>query len=509
MGLWHTLYIELTFVAGILLTLGTIVWVLMTKKDATSALAWSLLIILLPLVGPLFFLLFGYQHVRRPLRRKLRHKRQFHQTNPPRNRAATAGRPEATEPDPTWEGMAKLAERFGAFPVTPGNHVDFYYEGQPAFEAMFEAFAAARHHIHIEVFIFQPDELGRKTIALLVEKARQGVEVRLLYDAMGSHHLYHRTLRPLLEAGGKCSEFLPLNLLRRRFQINMRDHRKITIVDGRIAFTGGLNIGDEYLGKVSRFGFWRDTHLRLQGPAVAALARIFIEDWDFAAEESLHGEAYFPEPQVLEVQTPERTATVEQACVPDAAFVPCSAPLVSPVQVIQSGPDQEMKSIREIYFAAMQRARRRLWIASPYFVPDAALLDALCLAAYTGVDVRLLCQYHPDRWIPFFAGRFYWATVLEAGVKVYQYKKGMMHAKTVLVDGEWASVGTANLDNRSLHLNFEVNCLIYAPAAVAELEAAFLRDLAASIQLNRHVYAQRPFAGRLVENACRLMSPVL
>lgn len=510
--LWHTLYIELTFIANVLLTMGTLAWVLMTKKDATSALAWCLLILFLfflPFAGPLFFWMFGYQHVHRPLRRKLRHKRKFHKTNPPRNRAATAGEPAASEPDPTWEGMAKLAERFGAFPVTPGNQVDFYYEGQPAFAAMFQAIAAARHHIHIETFIFQPDDVGRKTIALLAQKVHEGVEVRLLYDAMGSRRLNRATLRPLVEAGGKCSVFLPLNLLRRRFQINMRDHRKITVIDGRIAFTGGLNIGDEYLSQVPRFGFWRDTHLRLQGPAVAALARIFAEDWDFAAEENLHGDAYFPDAELVEVRVPERTPEVAQACVPADDFVPCSAPLASPVQVIQSGPDQEMKSIREIYFAAMQRARRRLWIASPYFVPDAALLDALCLAAYTGVDVRLLCQYHPDKWIPFFAGRFYWAAVLNAGVKVYQYKKGMMHAKTVLVDGEWASVGTANLDNRSLHLNFEVNCLIYSPEAVAELEAAFQRDLVASIRLNKHVFAQRPVAGRLMENACRLMSPVL
>jgi cardiolipin synthase len=169
----------------------------------------------------------------------------------------------------------------------------------------------------------------------------------------------------------------------------------------------------------------------------------------------------------------------------------------------------ELKSIREVYFAAVLRAQQRLWIASPYFVPDAGLRDALCLAGYLGIDVRLLCQHHPDKWIPFFASRYYWSDVLAAGVKVYQYTKGMMHSKVVLVDGEWASVGTANLDNRSLHLNFEVNCLIYSPEAVEELEAAFRRDLADSVLLDPKVYARRPLPGRLVENACRLLSPVL
>jgi cardiolipin synthase len=262
----------------------------------------------------------------------------------------------------------------------------------------------------------------------------------------------------------------------------MRNHRKITVVDGAVGFVGGLNIGDEYLGKVQRFGFWRDTHLRMEGPAVSDLQRIFLEDWDFASGEHLSDPKYFA---------------------PKANCGPY------PVQVIDSGPDRELKGIREMYFAAILQAKERVWIASPYFVPDAGLRDALRLAGYLGIDVRLLCQYHPDKLIPQFAARYYWTEMLEAGVKIYQYTKGMMHAKVVLVDGEWASVGTANLDNRSLHLNFEVNCLIYSPQAVAELEASFLRDLETAIRLDRGVYARRPFSGRLLENACRLLSPVL
>jgi cardiolipin synthase len=179
------------------------------------------------------------------------------------------------------------------------------------------------------------------------------------------------------------------------------------------------------------------------------------------------------------------------------------------VQVIDSGPDRDVKGIRDIYFSAILNARRRVWIASPYFVPDAGLRDALRLAGYLGRDVRLLCQHRPDKAVPQYAARYYWSEMLEAGVKVYQYTKGMMHAKVVIVDDEWASVGTANLDNRSLYLNFEVNCLFYSSEAVAELERAFLHDLTTAIRLDRDVYARRPFAGRLLENACRLLSPVL
>ena len=174
-----------------------------------------------------------------------------------------------------------------------------------------------------------------------------------------------------------------------------------------------------------------------------------------------------------------------------------------------SGPDRDVKGIREVYFAAILKARKRVWIASPYFVPDNGLLDALRLAGRLGVDVRLLGQHYPDHWLAQFAAQYYWRQVLPAGVKVYQYTKGMMHSKVVMVDGLWASVGSANLDNRSLHLNFEVNALIYSPAAVAELEAAFEHDLETAIRLDRQVYARRPFAGRLLENAGRLFSPVL
>jgi len=475
---------------GPILSAVTIAYVLVTKKNSTSAVAWCLLVFFLPLLGPLLFLLFGYQHVYRPLSRKRRHKRLF-QRKPAAERADSL-RDQAVIPGVAAdtvhsaggrsEVLARLARRFGAHPATSGNQITFYESGQPAFDAMLEAIRSARHHVHLEYFIFQPDATGRLFLDALARKSREGVEVRLLYDAMGSHRLHRWRFWRLRRAGGKYSVFLPLSPWRRRIQINMRNHRKILVVDGRVAFTGGLNIGDEYLGKNPRYGFWRDTHLRLEGPAVAELQSVFIEDWDFAADENLQDPAYFP------------------------------APLAAgpyPVQIIQSGPDRELKGIREMYFAAILRARQRVWIATPYFVPDPGLLDALCLAGHLGIDVRLLCQYHPDKWIPFFAGRYYWSDVLNAGVKVYQYTKGMMHSKVVLVDGEWASVGTANLDMRSLHLNFEVNCLIYSPEAVAELEAAFRRDLAASIRLERHVFARRPFAGRLLDNACRLLSPVL
>lgn len=463
-------------------------WILMTKADVTSAAAWCLLIIFLPFIGAIVFLLFGYQHVDRPLRRKRRHRQRYQSPGAGRPPGSGSFRSVDDHDDaPLSERLTRLADRFGAYPRTTGNEIDFFYEGKPAFDAMLDAIRQARHHIHVQTFIIHADELGRQFIDELTRKAKEGVQVRLLYDAMGSLHFKPSSVAELLKAGGKCSVFLPMSLLRRRFQVNLRNHRKIFIVDGKIAFTGGLNIGDEYLGKNPRYGYWRDTHLRLRGPAVQDLQRVFCEDWDFAAKEGLRVDTekakdYFPE---------------EEKAGP------------YPVQVIDSGPDRDLKGIREIYFAAIIRARRRVWIASPYFVPDTGLLDALRLAGYLGLDVRFLGQFYPDKWVPQFAARYYWDNVLHAGVKVYQYSKGMMHSKVVIVDDDWASVGTANLDNRSLFLNFEVNCLIHSRAAVEQLEVAFLRDLENSIRLDKTAYSRRPFAARLVENACRLLSPVL
>lgn len=467
-------------------------WVLMSKTDSTSAVAWCLLIMLLPFIGPLLFLLFGYQHVNRPLQRKRRHMVKYRSAMRHLVPASPGIIVSAGMPESAGAVLTRLADRFGAYPRSPNNHVDFYHDGPPAFEAMLEALRSARHHIHLEFFIFHADDIGRQFLEVMAAKARAGVQVRMLYDAMGSHSLSWRTLQDLLRGGGKSSVFLPISLLRRRFQINMRNHRKILVVDGQVGFTGGLNVGDEYLGKNPRFGYWRDTHMRIRGPAVEDLQRIFCEDWDFAAGERLA----------------ERGAASDSATA--CEFLPgVPANGTVPVQVIDSGPDREFKSIREIYFAAIVNAQKRVWIASPYFVPDAGLLDALRLAGYRSIDVRFLGQLYPDKWIPQFAARYHWDRVLRSGVNVYQYARGMMHAKVVLVDGQWASVGTANLDNRSLHLNFEVNCLIDSPQAVASLEEQFLRDLSDSIQLQPAAYGRRPFAGRLLENACRLLSPVL
>ena len=463
--------------AAVLITLGTFCLVLHTKRETMSAIAWSLTVLLMPLVGAFLFFVFGSQSITRPITRKQQQKSAYKRIS-----GGPDGKPSADVP-PRWEKLARLGHHSDGFPVTGGNAITFYHEGRAAYDAMLEAIRSARDHIHIQFFIFHSDESGMRFIDALCDCARRGVEVRFLYDSVGSYTLSSKLLRRLAQAGGRWSAFLPIFNPLYRFRVNLRNHRKILVVDGRIGFTGGLNIGNEYLGLSPKFGPWRDTHVRIEGEGVHGLQRVFLEDWHFASGEAVHGLRYTP-----------RSDT---------------APGSSLVQVVHSGPDIPYKAIRETYFAGILNARKRVWIASPYFVPDAGLKDALILAAWSGIDVRLLGLFRPDKWVPFLAARFYWTDVLAAGVKVYQYIPGMMHAKYVLVDGEWTSIGTANLDNRSLYLNFEVNYQLFDEPLTAQLEEQFLIDLDRSVRVDANVFAERPFIGRLAENASRLLSPIL
>jgi cardiolipin synthase len=466
--------------ADLVLVTFAVCWILHIKRETMSAIAWCLTVILIPFIGFVLFFLFGYQSIHGPVRKKKKKNLKYKRIVGKPPALARASR-EVTE---KWEVLAKLAHHDAeGFPVTDGNRVTLYHHGDAAFDAMIHAIECAKHHVHMEFFIFRRDATGRRFTDALLAARKRNVEVRFAYDSVGSFTLSLSKFPELKAAGAKVAAFLPLFNPLYRLRVNLRNHRKLLIVDGRVAFTGGLNVGDEYRGVHRKFGPWRDTHFRVEGPAVESMQQVFLEDWHYAANEIVDGPAYYPEDDKL----------------PGKALV----------QVVSSGPDADFKAVRETYFAAITKAKDRLWIASPYFVPDAGIRDALALAARSGVDVRLLCLFRPDKWLPFLAARFYWTDMLAAGVKVYQYTPGMMHSKYMLVDGEWASVGSANMDNRSLFLNYELNCLLFDPTSVAELEAEFLKDLDVSVRLDKAVFQARPWAGRMAENAARLLSPVL
>jgi len=472
-------FITVLAVLDALVVMAVIPWILAIKHDSTAAVSWCLAVLLMPLFGALLFVVFGYTYVHRPLRRKRRHREGFRQRSAPPLSPQERRIAEAAEYG--YQGLGSLALKLGAFPVRSGNEITTFHDTRQAHQTMIDAIDAAEHHVHVQFYIVQSDSTGRGLIDLLARKARDGVEVRLLYDAIGSWTLKGRLLRPLVEAGGRCAAFLGLHPLRRPV-INLRNHRKIVVVDGRVAFTGGMNIGDEYLGKVRRFGQWRDTQLRLAGPAVADLQRIFIEDWDFACAEFLEDKRYTPNGQ------PAGDAVV---------------------QIVDSGPDQEINSIRELIFAAITSARQYLWISSPYLVPDLGIRDALNLAARRGVDVRLIGPSITDHFLTKWASRFYWTDLMAEGVKLFLYQDGMMHAKMMIVDGRWGWAGTANLDPRSLKLNFENICVYHSREHVAQLQTAYERDLSASKRVEPRQFAARPAWEKLLENGCRLFSPAL
>ena len=327
------------------------------------------------------------------------------------------------------------------------------------------------------------DALKRQDLFLLIERARQGLEVRLLYDAVGSMGLDGRRLKALVAAGGRAEGFMPMNPLRRRWSLDLRNHRKLIIVDGALAFTGGMNVGDEYSGRSRRRGstHYHDTHLCLRGPVVADLARIFAEDWCFAADESL-------------------------ALPPRPGPVPGGGAVVA---VVPSGPDQEHNANGMVYFTAIAMARERVHLATPYFIPDEPTLRALLSAALRGVDVRLLLPGPCDLAVVRAAARTYYPILLDAGVRVFEYQPSMLHGKTLTVDGLWSIVGSANVDIRSFRRNFELGALVADAPFAAAMEQRFVGDLAESREVTAEVLDQAGTWDKLRDRTARLLSPLL
>jgi len=342
----------------------------------------------------------------------------------------------------------------------------------------------AEHHIHLEYYIVRDDELGQEIKEILIKKAKGGIEVRFLYDAVGSWKLSKSFIQELKDAGVEIVAFAPVKLPFLNHKINYRNHRKIIVIDGVIGFVGGLNIGDEYLGRHAYFGNWRDTHLFVRGEAVRTLQLIFLQDWYYQTGETILNPTYLS-PVLTSVHA-------------DGG-----------VQMIASGPDSRWEINKKLFFSMITSAKKSIWIASPYFIPDDDILSALKIAALSGIDVRLLVPSRPDKRIVFHASRSYFPELLEAGVKVYEYNRGFLHSKLIIVDDEIASIGTSNMDMRSFHLNFEVNAFLYRTKSVTTLVSDYVYDLEHSNQLSYQLFKNRSIFHRIIESTSRLMSPLL
>ncbi len=455
------------------IALGT--WIVLEKRSPVATLAWILSLAAIPYVGFVVYFLIG---PRRLTRKRIRHARSRASVRAELEREASKHPEGLTAPFRVQ--MATLAARSGGSVLATAKEVTILESGAMCFDALEEAIRAATHHIHLEYYIFEQDITGERIRDALVERAKAGVVVRLLVDGVGTS-LSRSFLRPLREAGGQFARFNPPRVGRLLPRINMRNHRKIVVCDGRVGFLGGINVGDEYTEKVTKKEAYRDTHMRVVGGAVRELQFAFLEDWNFATSEVVRDKGLFPEPGDDEQDV---------------------------VQIIPSGPDHEWEAIQHVFFTFITQAEDRIHLTTPYFVPDDAIRVALCTAALRGVDVQILVPHVSDSRVVSAAARSYYDELLRAGAQIFEYPK-MIHAKTLAVDGKVACVGSANMDNRSFRLNFEINAVVYSEEAVAHLERLFKHDKRHSRHVTLKSRGKLDMLARLGEASARLLSPLL
>jgi cardiolipin synthase len=375
--------------------------------------------------------------------------------------------------------------RLGGMPFLPGNSVRTLVNGAATFEAIFEAIESARRYVIVQFFIVRDDALGEMLKDVLIAKAQQGVRVYFLYDSIGSFDLPHRYVAALRAGGVETHPFATNRRFVNRLQLNFRNHRKIVSVDGERAFVGGHNVGVEYLGGKPPLSPWRDTHIEVRGPAVASIQFVFTEDWHWATQE-------LPRFDVPPAPATDAAAGHNMHCL-----------------VVPSGPADKQETCSLFFVEAINAARERVWITSPYLVPDEAVFSALRLAALRGVDVRILIPQRRDHLVVFAASKLYAYDSLRAGIRIFRYQPGFLHQKVVLIDSVAAAIGSANLDNRSFRLNFEIMVLTVDRGFAKEVETMLLADFAESREIDRNEYRKATALKRVLMHVARLFSPIL
>ena len=478
-----SLIIISTLIINIFLAIALI---FLERRDPTSTWAWLLVLFFIPIFGFLIYLLLG---------RQLRQKHLFRWEG--RNKIGIEKlidyQLDAIENE-TFEFLKTDTEKYGDMiylhllnnhsVLTQDNDVEVFTDGRDKFEALLEDLENARDHIHIQYYIFRLDGIGKRIEEILIRKAKSGVKVRMLFDDIGSRGLHVKHFKKLMDSGGEVAAFFPALLPLINPRLNYRNHRKIVIVDGRIAYIGGFNVGDEYLGLSKKFGYWRDTHLRIEGSAIHPLQTRFILDWNQASPKTniQYSERFFP--------AIPRKGTVG-------------------LQIVSSGPDSEWEDIKDGYLKMIFLAKEYIYIQTPYFIPDTSMLDALRIACLSGVDVRIMIPNKPDHMFVYWATYSNIGLLLKAGARVYIYENGFIHAKQIVVDDQVSTVGTANIDVRSFRLNFEVNAFIYDAEKSHELAEIFEEDIQNSTELTLENYLERERLIKVKESVSRLLSPIL
>ena len=447
------------------------------RKDVDSTWAWLLVMFLFPGFGFILYLLLGQNltkekifNVKKVKDQKMSRKLIENFKKEKRSKKV----------DDSYLDFIRFNFNNSGALYTSGNEVNIYTEGKDKFIDLIKDIRKAEKFIHIQYYIFRLDELGDLIINELKKKVDQGVEVRLLVDGMGSKKIRKKYIQSL---GIKVSVFFPRRIPFLSIRINYRNHRKIVVIDGKISYVGGFNVGNEYVNKGKQFDYWRDTHIRIKGDAVNELNKRFILDWDHASEGEIKdvNKYFFRYPGKGNIS----------------------------MQIISSGPDNKEEYIKNAYMKMISSARKNVYIQTPYLVPDKSINEALKMAALSGVDVRIMVPGEPDHFFMNWILSANMGDLLKAGVKIYRYEKGFIHAKTIVVDGSLATVGTANLDIRSFRVNFEINAFIYNEEFSKNMENIFKKDISNCRITNINEYQNRGKSIRIKESLIRLISPLL
>lgn len=472
---WLYLGIYTGFILTIIFT--TIVIVL-ENRNPVKSLAWIVVLVFLPIGGFILYLFFGqqYRHTRMISKRKRRILQKMSgntahiSVSEPGNRLS----PESLQ-------QIKLGYQLGGTQLFVHNHIEIFTDGESKFKALIEDLNRAETFIHLQYYIFDNDTLGRAIKKILIEKARQGVKVRVLYDDVGCWKVRSRFFREMRKAGIEIRPFFKVSFPQLANKLNYRNHRKVAIIDGKTGYIGGMNIADRYCDGLS-WGIWRDTHARIKGPAVYGLQSAFSIDWSFTTREFLSEACYYP--------PVEETGNTD-------------------IQILTSGPLGEWKEIAISFLKAIANARECIYIQTPYFLPTDSLLKALQAAALAKVDVRLMIPSHSDSRLLQYASQSYLKDILRAGIKVYFYQGGFLHAKSLIIDNEFSSIGSTNFDFRSFDHNFEINAFMYNADTNAQMKKIFINDMRQCRRITLSRWKRRPLTTKVAESFARLMSPIL
>lgn len=450
------------------------------RKEPTTTWAWLLILLILPGVGFILYLLFGQNLSRQKIFKEKkgsdeRKSRELLEKFKEERRNGNISE--------EFMELIKMNYNHSGALYTTGNSIETFINGEDKFERLIRDIKSAKNFIHIEYYIFRLDALGKTIIEELKKKVDEGVEVRLLVDGMGSKSLRGKQIKYIRSLGIKFYVFFPGILPYINIRLNFRNHRKIVVIDGKVGYVGGFNVGNEYVNKGNQFDFWRDTHVRVQGEAVNELNKRFILDWDYASEGELkdYSKYFVNEKEYGDIG----------------------------IQIISSGPDHKEEYIKNAYMKIINNAKNNVYIQTPYLVPDEPMKEAIKIAALSGIDVRIMVPGKPDHFFMEWILNANMGELLECGVKIYRYQKGFIHSKTIVADGKVSSIGTANLDIRSFQLNFEINAIIFDKDFAKEQEKIFENDIENCKLVTLEEYSNRGKSIRIKEALISLIGPIL